>query len=74
MNIRFYNCYFGDCFKIANDSGNDLLVDLGIHRFCATKKRRENIFDEILWSEVLYRYLMKLRWVKIFSGGSVLYL
>ena len=48
MNIRMYNCYFGDCFKIANDSGNDLLVDMGIHRFCATKKCRENRFDEIL--------------------------
>lgn len=47
MNIRMYNCYFGDCFKIANDSGNDLLVDMGIHKSSTTQKIRENIFDYI---------------------------
>lgn len=47
MNIRMYNCYFGDCFKIVNDSGNDLLVDFGIQRTCTSTSNQINRFDDI---------------------------
>lgn len=47
MHIRMYNCYFGDCFKIENSNGNDLLVDFGIHPLTTIKVNREKRFDEI---------------------------
>lgn len=47
MNIRMYNCYFGDCFKIENTSGNDLLVDFGIHATDTDIFHRTKRFDDI---------------------------
>lgn len=31
MNIRMYDCGFGDCFRLRNENENDLYVDFGIH-------------------------------------------
>ena len=51
-----YNCYFGDCFRIANLVGNDLLVDFGIHKSCTPtsvrEKRFEDIYTDILDSNI----------------------
>ena len=42
MNIRMYNCYFGDCFNI----DNNLLVDCGIHT-CKDQSVRDQRFNDI---------------------------
>ena len=51
MHIRMYNCYFGDCFKIENSNGNDLLVDFGIHTTSTSTgnrlKRYNDIYNDI---------------------------
>lgn len=47
MNIRMYNCYFGDCFNLLNENGNNLLVDFGIHESCTDKTTREKRFKDV---------------------------
>ncbi len=47
MNIRMYNCYFGDCFNIENKNGADLLVDFGIHRKSMDAVSVDKRFDEV---------------------------
>ena len=42
-----YNCYFGDCFKIENSNGNDLLVDFGIYPGSSGTVNPEDRFDDI---------------------------
>lgn len=49
MNIRMYDCGFGDCFKIVTDVNNPLIVDFGIHKGTKFNRRTiENRYDEIL--------------------------
>ena len=47
MDIRMYNCYFGDCFKINISREASLLVDYGIYHSCKTRQIREDRFDDI---------------------------
>ncbi len=47
MNIRMYNCYFGDCFRVENSNGNDLLVDFGIHNASTSALNRDTRFNDI---------------------------
>ena len=47
MSIRMYNCYFGDCFKLNNNTGKPLLVDFGIHKRCVSHPSVYSRFDEV---------------------------
>ncbi len=50
MNIRMYDCKFGDCFRIdpEDDSYNSLYVDFGIQHKAFGKKLRESRYNEII--------------------------
>lgn len=47
MDTRFYNCGFGDCFRLDSDS-NHLYVDFGIHKNSMTVGNRQKRYDEII--------------------------
>ncbi len=47
MNIRMYNCYFGDCFKLNNETGTPLLVDFGIHEKRVNKTLVSQRFNDV---------------------------
>ena len=53
INIRMYNCAFGDCFRISHrdelqELEHHLYVDFGIHAKCMNKVLRQNRYDEII--------------------------
>ena len=48
MKIRAYNCQFGDCYYILDNSANPLYVDFGIHKRCRCNScRYDSIIDDI---------------------------
>ena len=50
MNIRMYDCMFGDCFRVEpeTDKYNPLYVDFGIHHRSAPKISREDRYKKII--------------------------
>ncbi|MCF0237384.1 MAG: hypothetical protein HUK24_02200 [Sphaerochaetaceae bacterium] len=44
--IRFYNCKFGDCFRIPIDNNSYLFVDYGIRRIVSNKHEKYKIVKE----------------------------
>jgi len=49
MNVRMYNCNFGDCFRLNTYENNQvpLFVDFGIHSSSLKKKDRDKRYSEI---------------------------
>lgn len=48
MKIRMYECGFGDCFRLRNDTQDDLYVDFGIHSSSLPLAERSRRFDQII--------------------------
>lgn len=48
MKIRMYECGFGDCFRLREDSQVDLYVDFGIHSSSWSGYNKINRFDNII--------------------------
>lgn len=48
MEIRMYECGFGDCFRLREKNQTDLYVDFGIHKFSWSGINKTNRFDNII--------------------------
>lgn len=48
MEIRMYECGFGDCFRLREENQADLYVDFGIHTSSWSRNDKTNRFDGII--------------------------
>ena len=48
MEIRMYECGFGDCFRLREANQVDLYVDFGIHSSSWSGNDKTNRFDNII--------------------------
>lgn len=48
MEIRMYECGFGDCFRLREASQVDLYVDFGIHSSSWAGKDKIKRFDNVI--------------------------
>ena len=48
MEIRMYECGFGDCFRLRQDNQTDLYVDFGIHSSSWSRNDKAYRFDGII--------------------------
>ena len=48
MEIRMYECGFGDCFRLREANQVDLYVDFGIHSSSWSGNDKTNRFDNVI--------------------------